>query len=71
MKKHEIYTIKQILEIVDKNNLNNFIEDLKQYLELNIKIKENKDIYKYLKIKPYLIWVDDNKTGIRKIIIEK
>jgi len=41
-KKYELETIKQITEVVNKENLKGFIMDFEAWLRIGIKLKDNK-----------------------------
>lgn len=61
--RHEIKTLVDILEVVNENNLENFTEDFKTYLQTMILIKgfsKSMSSEEFLR-STRLIWIDDGK----------
>jgi hypothetical protein len=61
-KRYEIKTIKEIIELINETNINNFIVDFTNWLHLRVYVNnlprsrfENNDTF---------VWIDDNKNEI-------
>ena len=76
-KDYNIKTIKEILSVVNKDNVENFKKDFCSWLDLQISLKEiNKIGSPFIKIEQvgeYIFhWIDDGKTGANiKIVFDQ
>jgi len=64
---HKIYTIKELLEIVNDKNIDNFLVDFSAWLHMNIEMKKFADGMNLPGIEirhtDYFHWIDDGKHG--------
>lgn len=62
-KRYELETIKQVLEVVNQDNLQNFLEDFGLWLNLRSQVKDMLIKHPEAKVqtKDVFIWIDDGK----------
>lgn len=69
-KTYNLVTIEDILKVVNKDNLDNFIIDFKYYLDWRINFNDTDILKDIIKFKDYNFrWIDDGKHNA-KITIE-
>lgn len=63
MTRYEIENVKQMLEVVNENNIQNFLEDLGLWLNLRNQVKKMLKEHPEIKIevKDVFVWLDDGK----------
>lgn len=69
-KEYKIKTIKDIQKVVTKDNLDNFMIDLKTFLNMSIDFDDLVDLLGAERNTAEFIWIDDGKNDLKKITIE-
>lgn len=67
-KELHIKTIDDVLEHVNKDNIDNFLTDFSQFLIMHTEIKEM--LPEGVKIGAEFIWIDDGETGCKEVKIK-
>ena len=63
---HDLKTVQDIANVVNPKNIECFLVDFRQFLELNIEVRNQVSI-------PFssdFIWIDDGETGLKEIKIK-
>lgn len=66
MKQHKLDTINQIVDVVNKKNLNIFMNDFKLFLEMRIGVKKLDGV----EMGKTFLWTDDGVIGLKKLTIK-
>ena len=71
-KKYEIKTIQDIINCTDKDNVDNFLKDLKSFLEMSYMVKTIAELTGVKsKLSTQFTWIDDGKNEATLILNPK
>ena len=70
MKKYKLNTIKEIIDILDYENIDNFLIDFNNFIRFKVSLKELKEI-KIETTDDCFNWIDDGKNDVNMNITIK